>query len=347
MKRYQAALLPSSIILVIALLLGCLGEAMAGFDPSPFKPAINRLGAVENQLVAVKGRVIKTMDEAPGSEGPSSKLKASLNRLDAIDKKLAKVDDKVTSVIEEVMGFDPTPFETLDDVILAIASVDRAAVAILEEIDARLGFEPTPFLPEFEDRLRDVRATAQTVSSNAQGYTAQLTCSQGATDGVFGTYTRAGCIECQPGDELTFVGHRLLTAREAMGALPQTGFMYLWNDAGTWFALDFADSYNTCVRVYDEGRARIAGVVQSGNGPQVGRAFGFHLEDQPGPAYFNDRTTTVRFTSAYGSEDARQYMHYWCETGELPGAELTGYAVWPGIVIDGSFVICNSPSDGD
>jgi hypothetical protein len=171
---------------------------------------------------------------------------------------------------------------------------------------------------------------------------------QGATDKVTGEYTRANCDGCQPGDELKFFSYRLLSAHEASRKHPQKGFMFAVNDAGKWFGLDFTDTHNTCVNIYEDGRARIGGVVKYGNGPQVGRAFGFYLEDHRGPAYFSDNGHTVRFTWDYNLvEDARQYLQHWCKTGELPNDPLIGYAVWPGVVIDGNFVVHNSPKDGD
>ncbi len=171
---------------------------------------------------------------------------------------------------------------------------------------------------------------------------------QGATDKVTGGYTRAGCNGCQPGDTLNFVASRLVNAHEASDKHPQKGFFYSWNDAGRWFAMDFTDTFNTCVNVYEDGKARIGGVIKYGNGPQVGRVFGIYLEDHDGPAYFSDKGHTVRFSWTYELVDeAREYLKYWCDTGMLPGDPLEGYAVWPAIVIGGNFVIHNSPADGD
>jgi hypothetical protein len=170
----------------------------------------------------------------------------------------------------------------------------------------------------------------------------------GVADKVTGDYTRANCNSCQPGDVLKFNSYRLLNAHEASGKHPQKGFMFALNDAGYWFELDFTDTFNTCVKIYEDGRARIGGVVNSGNGPQVSRVFGFYLEDNGEPAYFSDKGHTVRFTSDYGLvETARLYVQNWCQTGNLPGDPLLGYVVWPGIVIDGNFKIHNSPKDGD
>jgi len=172
----------------------------------------------------------------------------------------------------------------------------------------------------------------------------------GPTDKVTGEYTRANCDDCQPGDDLLFVGYRIISAHEASGKHPQKGFMFSLNDKGYWFELDFTDTVNTCVNIYEDGKARVGGVVNSGNGPQVGRVFGFYLEDHGGPAYFSDKGRTVRFTNdAALVEIGRAYVQYWCDTGKKLGEDLVFpiYVEWPGIVIDGNLVIHNSPKDGD
>lgn len=169
----------------------------------------------------------------------------------------------------------------------------------------------------------------------------------GAADKVTGEFTRAGCNGCQPGDVLNFISHRLLSAHEADGKRHQKGSMFSWNDEGGWFEVDFNDTFNTCVNIYEDGRARIGGLVHDGNGPQVGRYFGFYLEDDGGPAYFSEHSATVRMSTVYDLEAARLYVQHWCQTGNLPGDPLPGYVVWSGITIDGNMVIHNSPNDGD
>ena len=171
----------------------------------------------------------------------------------------------------------------------------------------------------------------------------------GAVDKVTGEFTRGSCFDCIPGMDLPFITHRLVSAHETGPKHPQKGFMFsVSENSGHWFELDFSDTFNTCVNVYEDGKARIGGVVEYGNGPQVGRVFGFYLEDNRGPAYFNDMGHTVRFTIEYHLvEIAREYFHYWCQTGLLPGEPLPGYAVWFGTVVDGNFVVHNSPKDGD
>jgi len=172
----------------------------------------------------------------------------------------------------------------------------------------------------------------------------------GATDKVTGEYTRANCpnYECQPGDVLMHAGYRIISAHEASGKHRQKGFMFSLNEKGYWIELDFTDTFNTCVNIYEDGKARVGGVVNSGEGPQVGRVFGFYLEDHGGPAYFSDKSHTVRFTDDYTLvATARAHVKQWCLDGFEPDDPLAGYVVWDGIVIDGNFVIHNSPKDGD
>lgn len=102
--------------------------------------------------------------------------------------------------------------------------------------------------------------------------------------------------------------HRLLSAHEAGGKHMQKGLMFSWHDDGLWFEVDFRDTENTCVNVYADGQARIGGLVSGGNGPQVGRYFGFLLVDGGEPAPFVDHGFTYRVRTDYWSEAARQAL---------------------------------------
>ncbi|MBT8089975.1 MAG: hypothetical protein KJO01_07185 [Gammaproteobacteria bacterium] len=184
MKWEKAFLLPPPIALVAALFLGNLGVATAGVEPSPFQPEINQLGAAENILVSANSRIIKAMDHPPDPVVPSPNLNGALNRLDAINRQLVSVDDMVASMIEEVMGFEPSPFHPLSEIVPAIAGVQGAALNIVEEIDARLGFEPTPFVPEFEAKLLSVQSSAQGIETNTQNYINQIDCDPNACMGI-------------------------------------------------------------------------------------------------------------------------------------------------------------------
>lgn len=167
----------------------------------------------------------------------------------------------------------------------------------------------------------------------------------GAADKVTGEYAQGSCNGCQPGDVLGSVAYRLVSAHEAFAKRPQKGFFLSWTDSGLWFEVDFNDTVNTCVNVYQDGHARIGGLVSDGNGAQVGRYFGFYVVDEGEPAYFADHGFTYRVSLDYYSEDARLAFLDWCSTGNLAGLE--GEAVWPSIVFQGNLQVFNSSKDGD
>ena len=176
MKWCKATVLSVPLVLVTALFLGDFGVATAGTEPSPFTPQINQLGAAENILVSAGSRIVKAMDHPPDPVVPSPNLEGALNRLGAINKQLVSVDDMVASIIEEVMGLEPSPFQPLADLVPALSGVRNAAQAIVDEIEARMGLEPIPFVPAFEEGLRTVQSAAQTISTHTQTYIDQINC---------------------------------------------------------------------------------------------------------------------------------------------------------------------------
>jgi len=155
----------------------------------------------------------------------------------------------------------------------------------------------------------------------------------GPADKVTGEFTLNGVL------------HRLLSAHESIGKNPQKGFLFAWRDEGLWFEIDFNDVENTCVHVYANGQARIGGLVSAGNGPQVGRYFGFLIVDGGEPGTMVDHGFTYRLTSDYWSEAARLGVLDWCETGVQAG--LPNEAIWPSVVTDGNLQVHNSPHDID
>jgi hypothetical protein len=157
----------SSVVVVVFLLSGIAVVALAGTEPSPFKPNINQLGAVENILNSVKNRVEKVLSKLPdhGASGPS--LKGTVNRIETIIEQLISLDDKVFSIVEEVMGVDPQPFHPRSEVVPALENVRDAAQSIVDSIDA-LPVGKTP--DESIWAVEDVRESAQDVADNTQSY---------------------------------------------------------------------------------------------------------------------------------------------------------------------------------
>lgn len=178
----------------------------------------------------------------------------------------------------------------------------------------------------------------------------------GAVDKVTGEYTRGNCpgYTCEPpGEALGRVAHRMVSAHEASDKHPQKGFLLSWTDDGRWWEIDLSDTDNTCVHVFEDGRARIGGLVSdqggnySGRGP-IGRYYGMVIEDRGEPAYWEDRTQTYAMTSIrmgeFGWEDVRDAFLDWCKDLEDFPFE---HAIWPGIIFEGNLQVHNSPKDGD
>lgn len=154
------------IIVVSAFFLsGTAVKAFARTEPSPFKPNINQLGAVENILNSAKNRVEKVLSKQSGVPGPS--LKGTVNRLEAITEQLTSLDDKIFSIIEEIMGVEPTPFHPRSEVVPALETVRDAAQSIVDSINA----SPVAKMSDGSIwAVEDVRESAQDVADNTQSY---------------------------------------------------------------------------------------------------------------------------------------------------------------------------------
>jgi hypothetical protein len=176
-----------------------------------------------------------------------------------------------------------------------------------------------------------------------------------ATDKVTGEFMQSNCWGCVPGDELSFVAHRLISAHEAFGKHQQKGFMLSVREDGAWWEMDFGDPSETCVHVYADGVVRMGGLVTDGQradgtaAPQIGRYFGVFLADGGEPAYYIDHGVVYRFSTDRWSTAARNQFFDWCDTGALPSGDdlLPGAAEWPNVVFEGNLQVHNSPKDGD
>jgi hypothetical protein len=126
----------SSVVVGVFLLSGIAVVALAGTEPSPFKPNINQLGAVENVLNSVKNRVEKVLSKPPDYGVSRPSLKGAAKRLEAIVEQLLSVDDKIFSIVEEVMGVDPSPLHPRSEVVPALENVRDSAQSIVDSIDA-------------------------------------------------------------------------------------------------------------------------------------------------------------------------------------------------------------------
>jgi hypothetical protein len=137
-----------SVIVAGLVLLGITGTAFSGVEPSPFQPEINKLHAIELQVAAINKRLSK-LDEYPAlPNGTTNYLSAMANQMQGVQTKL-----------DEVLLMLPPPsvgssYIGQDEAIFALDSIrvdSKDAYIIVGRIVSRMGVEPSPFLPVFND----------------------------------------------------------------------------------------------------------------------------------------------------------------------------------------------------
>ena len=126
--------------------------AHAGIEPSPFKPEINKLGAVTNNLTSIHDRIIKVLSCPPGKRSRCSKINGAVNRLSAVEKQLIRKGVRITSVFENILS---TPSDDIHpDTLLVLSEIRDAAQGISDSIDAYFATPPDNTTPvEFIDML--------------------------------------------------------------------------------------------------------------------------------------------------------------------------------------------------
>jgi len=137
-----------SVIVGGLLLLGTMGACLAGIEPSPFQPEINKLHSIELQIAAINKRLAKVNEFAILPAGTTQYLDAMANQMQGVKAKM-----------EEVLLVLPAPSPTngyvgQDEVVLSLDSIrvdSRAGFFIIEDIVSRMGIGPSPFLPLFRD----------------------------------------------------------------------------------------------------------------------------------------------------------------------------------------------------
>ncbi|MBT8350755.1 MAG: hypothetical protein KJO26_05925, partial [Deltaproteobacteria bacterium] len=98
----------------LAMLVCCMlifmtftAVAIAGTEPSPFKPEINKLNAVTNNLSSIHNRINKVLGSPPDDQSPSPNVNGAVGRLSAMDHQLVLLDGMVESIKNEVLGTPP------------------------------------------------------------------------------------------------------------------------------------------------------------------------------------------------------------------------------------------------
>ena len=159
------------LTLLLGLVIGSSLSTMAGFDPTPFMPEINKLNAMDNHLNAIQNNINRVLGMPPDDQKPGT-----VKRLSAIDRQLYLIDASMESVVEEVLGMPPDDQHGMDDLVPAVTSVKETAQGIVNSINEYLGIPPDDIMPEdvFNYALAQVSITAGMVVDNATNYIIEL-----------------------------------------------------------------------------------------------------------------------------------------------------------------------------
>ena len=160
-------LIQSVIFLFCLTMIGTL--ALAGLEPMPFKPQINKLNAIQKSLNSIQTVVMQKLGIPPDPVEPGPNVIGAVNSLEAKNRQLILLNGFLDSVMEEVLGFPPAPYR------VALEGVRDASQGIADMIGEFLSAPPNPYYPEFLSALGDVRNLAQFLSDNASYYIDQTT----------------------------------------------------------------------------------------------------------------------------------------------------------------------------
>lgn len=141
-----------SVVIVGMLVLGIVGACLAGVEPSPFISEINKLHSIELQVAAINKRMAKLNEFETLPGGATEYLNAMANQMHGLKAKL----DEVLLVLPSLSD---VPYIGRDEVVFALDSIridSKGTFDIVEDIVSRMGIEPSPFLPLFNEVSRDI-----------------------------------------------------------------------------------------------------------------------------------------------------------------------------------------------
>jgi hypothetical protein len=135
--------------------------ALFGTEPSPFYPsATNELDAAVHKLEGVEDRISQFLVMPPDPWKPSD-VHPVAGKLGAMENELTALDSKIKAVLAMPPDpYAPTAFRTV-----VVAVYDAAGNVLNEAINAKLGFEPTPFYPDVEPAFVAVEGAAAAIQA--------------------------------------------------------------------------------------------------------------------------------------------------------------------------------------
>jgi hypothetical protein len=142
-----------SVVVAGMLLLGIVGVCLAGVEPSPFEPEINKLHSIELNIAAINKRLAKLNEFDTLPEGATEYLNAMANQMQGLKARLEEV-----LLVVPLPSFD-APFIGQNEAVFALDSIridSKEAFDIIENIVSRMGVGPSPFLPLSNDVSRRI-----------------------------------------------------------------------------------------------------------------------------------------------------------------------------------------------
>jgi hypothetical protein len=138
-----------SVLIAGMLVSGIEGLCLAGVEPSPFQPEINKLHSIELNVAAINKRLAKVNEFEILPEGTTNYLNAMANQMQGLKVRMEEVLSALTIIPSET-----NPYIGQDEVVFALDSIrvdTKGSFTIIEDIASRMGVEPSPFLPVFRD----------------------------------------------------------------------------------------------------------------------------------------------------------------------------------------------------
>ena len=132
-----------STVVAGILALGIVGVCLAGIEPVPWEPEINKLHSIELNIAAIEKRLVKLDELEALPEG-------TVNYLNAMENKLGVLDTRLADTLYLLPPYNELDMETQEEVYLALDAIRSDASGmevIFSRIAERMGVDPVPWRP--------------------------------------------------------------------------------------------------------------------------------------------------------------------------------------------------------
>ena len=132
-----------SVFVAGLLILGIMGACLAGIEPVPWEPEINKLHSIELNVAAIQ----KRLEKLDGTE-PLPLPEGTLNYLNAMGNQLGLLDSRLADTLYLLPAFSELDTETQEEVSLALDAISADASTmkgIFDSIARRMGVDPVPW----------------------------------------------------------------------------------------------------------------------------------------------------------------------------------------------------------